>query len=417
MDSSSPFLTRIVFVERPSGLSFFRDHYEPYQLSRKELKMSILRATLQQRYSKEEIEPSTLVDAPAAADDANDVDASLVDPAVDDSQVLAEEIVENAEAAESVAAAQQTLEELVEELGASLQDGGVSDRGLDIATAAANDALETAGEDPLEVASLESVYSRTQRRHRTEIAMESFGARAKELFVKFFEFLAKIFGKVIEFLRNIAGKIRSGLAGLRAKFEEAVKYMENAATYRFAFKIPASTVRMFSLSESMENKVISCSDLTKNGDCLLSRATDLAGAYESITDAILNEKPFPVKDLSLKEVSTLAKDDETPLATEMELHTNVAYVAKFFADSERTLVLSGNLERSSEHCYNALKKFIADMRRDGKVSDVFTPEYRSSCTEVANRLTKEIRRVGQFGQGATGLAHQLVHYMKTHNAV
>lgn len=166
-----------------------------------------------------------VTDLPEGVDPETEAeDTNLVDDAeeVADLEESDEEIAAKADAVADLSTAQQSLEEVVAELEASLQDGGLTPEGVVAAQGAVNDILGDVGEEAVGLPSTESFENLHGRMANTKIAMESIVAKAKEVGGKIWDMIASLFTQMYQRLVGDKGKMIRHSQALQAWIKNPV---------------------------------------------------------------------------------------------------------------------------------------------------------------------------------------------------
>lgn len=159
------------------------------------------------------------VDPEAEAEDTNLVDDAEEIEDLDESD---EQIAAKADAVADLSTAQASLEEIVAELEASLQDGGLTPEGVVAAQGAVNDILGDVGEEAVGLPSTESFESLQGRLANTKIAMESIVAKAKEVGGKIWDMITSLFTQMYQRLVGDKGKMIRHSQALQAWIKNPV---------------------------------------------------------------------------------------------------------------------------------------------------------------------------------------------------
>lgn len=151
-------------------------------------------------------------------------DTNLVEDAeeIEDLDESDEQIAAKADAVADLSTAQASLEEIVAELEASLQDGGLTPEGVVAAQGAVNDILGDVGEEAVGLPSTESFENLQGRLANTKIAMESIGAKVKEVGGKIWDTLVSLFTQIYQRLVGDKGKLIRHTQALQAWFKNPV---------------------------------------------------------------------------------------------------------------------------------------------------------------------------------------------------
>lgn len=202
-------------------------------------------------------EPSpdaTVTDLPPTEDDLSDADPEAVaeqeaaeaEETIEDVEDDEAAVVAQADAVADLSQAQQSLEELAEQIAQTLPDGGMSPEMVATAQGAANDILEEVGEEAVGLPSQESFETVVGRRANTTIAMEAIGERAKEIGAKVWAWLIKMYDSLAEFLSTNA--VRAKMIANAAAKAENVK-LENG-TFPVTVDLKGRTATSLRLTSS-----------------------------------------------------------------------------------------------------------------------------------------------------------------------
>lgn len=162
---------------------------------------------------------------PEGVDPEGEVEeTNLVEDAeeIEDLDESDEQIAAKADAVADLSTAQASLEEIVAELEASLQDGGLTPEGVVAAQGAVNDILGDVGEEAVGLPSTESFESLHGRMANTKIAMESIVGKVKEVGGKIWDTIVSLFTQVYQRLVGDKGKLIRHSQALQAWFKNPV---------------------------------------------------------------------------------------------------------------------------------------------------------------------------------------------------
>lgn len=349
-----------------------------------------------------EVEPATNTEAETdsatepAAEVAAETPAENVEPIVDpqtedDDQEFESDVETEAELAEKAdevagyATAEQSLEEIAEDLNATLQDGGLTPEAVAVAQGSVNDILEDVNEDTLGLPSMESFSTFVGRRENTRLALESITEKAKELGVK-----------AVAALRELIAKLIASFKALRARFSKAnvvIKESETlvknytekvAAAETSPAKPDATTKQVFSANGSSMRYV--------PGNFWKTIGIDPSGEKVVVTDIIKRYEQFQSTIKAMLEwakVTATHKQGMTPAVNDYCNHdtfatfdsageeaTDAILEVHSKADYQRLLqLLKQATERRDEYCdlatnlLQALDKVLASDYSSQEVAD------------------------------------------------